>query len=204
MSLFDNVNLCLKPSQIVQPSTASAVPSRSGPKLLESGRKHSGRIYEMLCRAAFKLGIARGAWVRERVYALLCRSYADELSRSRTRASATTRRCCSRSSRRRALEDDIPEKGRAPSRSWKKASPRTIIHPHAFSYALRWICPWTPTWTSTWICPWIPHGYAHGHPHGDAHQIEGKQARRFMYMNRTQHLQRPSAQEQQPECRRPE
>ncbi len=32
---------------------------------------------------------------------------------------------------------------------------------------------------------------------------EGKQARRFMYMNRTQHLQRPSAQEQQPECRRP-
>ena len=34
----------------------------------------------MLCRAAFKLGIARSAWVRERVYALLCRSYADELS----------------------------------------------------------------------------------------------------------------------------
>lgn len=48
-----------------------------------------------------------------------------------------------------------------------------------------------------------PHGYVHGHPHGDAHQIEGKQARRFMYMNRTQHLPRPSAQEQQPECRRP-
>ncbi|KAB5323873.1 hypothetical protein GBK64_10195 [Bifidobacterium longum] len=47
------------------------------------------------------------------------------------------------------------------------------------------------------------HGYVHGHPHGDAHQIEGKQARRFMYMNRTQHLQRPSALEQQPECRRP-
>ena len=46
-----------------------------------------------------------------------------------------------------------------------------------------------------------PHGHVHGHPHGDAHQIEGKQARRFMYMNRTQHLQRPSAQEQQPECR---
>ena len=39
--------------------------------------------------------------------------------------------------------------------------------------------------------------------HGDAHQIEGKQARRFMYMNRTQHLPRPAAQEQQPECRRP-
>ena len=34
----------------------------------------------MLCRAAFTLGIARSAWVRERVYALLCRSYADELS----------------------------------------------------------------------------------------------------------------------------
>ena len=34
----------------------------------------------MLCRAAFKLGIARSAWVWERVYALLCRSYADELS----------------------------------------------------------------------------------------------------------------------------
>lgn len=30
-----------------------------------------------------------------------------------------------------------------------------------------------------------------------------RQARRFMYMNRTQHLPRPSAQEQQPECRRP-
>ena len=26
------------------------------------------------------MGIARSAWVRERVYALLCRSYADELS----------------------------------------------------------------------------------------------------------------------------
>jgi hypothetical protein len=33
----------------------------------------------MLCRAAFKLGIARGAWVREGVRAPLCRSYADEL-----------------------------------------------------------------------------------------------------------------------------
>ena len=40
----------------------------------------TGDEYEMLCRAAFKLGIARSAWVRERVYALLCRSYADELS----------------------------------------------------------------------------------------------------------------------------
>ena len=48
-----------------------------------------------------------------------------------------------------------------------------------------------------------PHGYVHGHPHGDAHQIEGKQARRFMYMNRARSLPRPSAQEQQPECRRP-
>ena len=51
--------------------------------------------------------------------------------------------------------------------------------------------------------PMRSYGYVHGHPHGDAHQIEGKQARRFMYMNRTQHLPRPSAQEQQPECRRP-
>lgn len=34
----------------------------------------------MLCRAAFKLGIACSARVRERVYALLCRSYADEPS----------------------------------------------------------------------------------------------------------------------------
>ena len=40
----------------------------------------TGDEYTMLCRAAFKLGIARSAWVRERVYALLCRSYADELS----------------------------------------------------------------------------------------------------------------------------
>ena len=103
----------------------------------------TGDEYEMLCRAAFKLGIARSAWVRERVYALLCRSYADELS-PLTDA--------------RMREDDIPKKGRAPSHSWKKASPRTIIHPHAFSYALIWIYPWTPTWTRlwtpTWICPW--------------------------------------------------
>lgn len=48
-----------------------------------------------------------------------------------------------------------------------------------------------------------PHGYVHGHPHGDAHQIEGKQARRFMYMNRARSLPRPAALEQQPECRRP-
>ena len=40
----------------------------------------TGDEYEMLCRAAFKLGIARSAWVREPVHALLCRSYADELS----------------------------------------------------------------------------------------------------------------------------
>ena len=51
---------------------------------LKQGRRLNvmltGDEYEMLCRAAFKLGIARSAWVRERVYALLCRSYADELS----------------------------------------------------------------------------------------------------------------------------
>ena len=51
---------------------------------LEAGRQLNvmltGDEYEMLCRAAFKLGIARSAWVQERVYALLCRSYADELS----------------------------------------------------------------------------------------------------------------------------
>ena len=34
----------------------------------------------MLCRAAFQLGITRSARVRERAYALLCRSYADEPS----------------------------------------------------------------------------------------------------------------------------
>ena len=66
---------------------------------------------------------------------------------------------------------------------------------------------WISRWTSPWTSPWTPYGYLdghlHGHPHGDAHQIEGKQARRFMYMNRTQHLQRPSVLEQQPECRRP-
>ena len=53
----------------------------------------------MLCRAAFKLGIARSAWVRERVYALLCRSYADELSpltdaSIRDNATMTTPSCC--------------------------------------------------------------------------------------------------------------
>ena len=32
---------------------------------------------------------------------------------------------------------------------------------------------------------------------------EGKQARRFMYMNRARSLPRPAALEQQPECRRP-
>ncbi|MDU2421819.1 MAG: hypothetical protein E7D48_06945 [Bifidobacterium scardovii] len=40
----------------------------------------TGDEYEMLCRASFKLGITRSAWVRERVYALLRRNYADELS----------------------------------------------------------------------------------------------------------------------------
>lgn len=32
---------------------------------------------------------------------------------------------------------------------------------------------------------------------------EGKQARRFMYMNRARSLPRPTALKQQPECRRP-
>ena len=54
-----------------------------------------------------------------------------------------------------------------------------------------------------WIPPWTPYGYLDGYLHGYAHQIEGKQARRFMYMNRARSLQRPSALEQQPECRRP-
>ena len=40
----------------------------------------TGDEYEMLCRASFKLGITRSAWVRERVYALRRRNYADELS----------------------------------------------------------------------------------------------------------------------------
>mgnify|MGYP006906850554 CR=1 FL=1 len=61
------------------------VPHRPRPEHpLKRGRQLNvmltGDEYEMLCRAAFKLGIARSAWVRERVYALLCRSYADELS----------------------------------------------------------------------------------------------------------------------------
>ena len=54
---------------------------------------------------------------------------------------------------------------------------------------------WTSPWTSPWISRWTPYGYAH--------QIEGKQARRFMYMNRARSLPRPAALEQQPECRRP-
>ena len=107
----------------------------------------TGDEYEMLCRAAFKLGIARSAWVRERVYALLCRSYADELSPLTDASIRDNATMLLKELKTRALEDDIPEKGRAPSRSWKKASPRTIIHPHAFPYALRWISPWIPTWT---------------------------------------------------------
>ena len=70
-----------------------------------------------------------------------------------------------------------------------------------------WTSPWISRWTPTWISPWTPyghlHGYLDGHPHGYAHQIEGKQARRFMYMNRARSLPRPAALEQQPECRRP-
>ena len=104
----------------------------------------TGDEYEMLCRAAFKLGIARSAWVRERVYALLCRSYADELS---PLTDASIRDNATMLLKELKTKDDIPKKGRAPSHSWKKASPRTIIHPHAFSYALIWICPWIPTWT---------------------------------------------------------
>lgn len=119
----------------------------------------TGDEYEMLCRAAFKLGIARSAWVRERVYALLCRSYADELSpltdaSIRDNATMLLKELKTKDEGRRHSK----KKRRAPSHSWKKASPRTIIHPHAFSYALVWIYPWTPTWTRlwtpTWICPW--------------------------------------------------
>ena len=51
--------------------------------------------------------------------------------------------------------------------------------------------------------PMRSYGYIHGHPHGYIHQIEGKQARRFMYMNRARSLPRPTALKQQPECRRP-
>ena len=117
----------------------------------------TGDEYEMLCRAAFKLGIARSAWVRERVYALLCRSYADELSPLTDASIRDNATMLLKELKTRALEDDIPEKERAPSHSWKKAPPRTTIHPHAFSYALRWISPWIPTWTRLWIptcgCP---------------------------------------------------
>lgn len=107
----------------------------------------TGDEYEMLCRAAFKLGIARSAWVRERVYALLCRSYADELSPLTDASIRDNATMLLKELKTKDAEDDIPKKGRAPSHSWKKASPRTIIHPHAFSYALIWICPWIPTWT---------------------------------------------------------
>ncbi len=75
--------------------------------------------------------------------------------------------------------------------------------------------------------PMRSYGYVHGYPHGHVHnihmdmfmdihmdmsmdihmenaqQIEGKQARRFMYMNRARSLPRPTALKQQPECRRP-
>ena len=61
----------------------------------------TGDEYEMLCRAAFKLGIARSAWVRERVYALLCRSYADELSPLTDASIRDNATMLSRSSRRR-------------------------------------------------------------------------------------------------------
>ena len=182
---------------MVQPSEASAVPSRSGPKLLESGRKHSGRIYEMLCRAAFKLGIARSAWVRERVYALLCRSYADELS-PLTDAS---------------IRDDAAQ-GAQDEGHWKmtfqkKEEPLPIRgrrrHPERSSTLMRF-----PMRSDGYIHGYphvdahgYPHVDAHGYPHVDAHQIEGKQARRFMYMNRARSLPRPAALEQQPECRRP-
>ncbi|KFI90851.1 ribbon-helix-helix domain protein [Bifidobacterium saguini DSM 23967] len=36
--------------------------------------------YEMLCRAAYKLTTTRSAWTRERIYELLRRNYAAELS----------------------------------------------------------------------------------------------------------------------------
>ena len=71
----------------------------------------------MLCRAAFKLGIARSAWVRERVYALLCRSYADELSPLTDASIRDNATMLLKELKTKDAEDDIPEKGRAPSRS---------------------------------------------------------------------------------------
>ena len=160
----------------------------------------TGDEYEMLCRAAFKLGIARSAWVRERVYALLCRSYADELSPltdASIRDNATM------------LLKELKTKDGGKMTFQKKEEPLPIRgrrhHPERSSTLMRF-----PMRSYGYVHGYPhghvhrhPHGYVHGHPHGDAHQIEGKQARRFMYMNRTQHLPRPSAQEQQPECRRP-
>ena len=157
----------------------------------------TGDEYEMLCRAAFKLGIARSAWVRERVYALLCRSYADELSpltdasiRDNAAQGAQDEGCGKMTFQKK--EEPLPIRGRRhhPERSstlmrfpmrsygYVHGYPHGHVHRH-------------------------PHGYVHGHPHGDAHQIEGKQARRFMYMNRARSLPRPTALKQQPECRRP-
>ena len=146
----------------------------------------TGDEYEMLCRAAFKLGIARSAWVRERVYALLCRSYADELSpltdaSIRDNATMLLKELKTKGAGRRHHPERSSTLMRFPMRSYG------YIHGHPHGHVHR-----------------HPHGYVHGHPHGDAHQIEGKQARRFMYMNRARSLPRPSAQEQQPECRRPE
>ena len=159
----------------------------------------TGDEYEMLCRAAFKLGIARSAWVRERVYALLCRSYADELSPltdasirdNDDAAQGAQDEGCGKMTFQKK-EEPLPIRGRRhhPERSSTlmrfpmRSYGYVHGHPHGHVYG-------------------HPHGYVHGHPHGDAHQIEGKQARRFMYMNRARSLPRPTALKQQPECRRP-
>ena len=63
-----------------------AVPHRPRPRTsAEAGtpaqcHAHRRRIRDAVPGRVQARGIARSAWVRERVYALLCRSYADELS----------------------------------------------------------------------------------------------------------------------------
>ena len=160
----------------------------------------TGDEYEMLCRAAFKLGIARSLGAGTGVRAplpLLCGralpAHGREHPRQRDDAAqgAQDEGCGKMTFQKK--EEPLPIRGRRhhPERSstLMRFPMRSYgyVHGHPHGHVHR-----------------HPHGYVHGHPHGDAHQIEGKQARRFMYMNRARSLPRPTALKQQPECRRPD
>lgn len=167
----------------------------------------TGDEYEMLCRASFKLGITRSAWVRERVYALLRRNYADELS-SLTDAGIRDN-ATQLLKELKARTDGAPpskKKGRPPS---TKRKARTPSKPPSQTPSHKGKDMYDPMYgpMRTHIHTYLhTYRYTHLHTHvytdKGPYQSNGKQARRIVYTIQARSLPRPAALEQQPECRR--